>query len=58
MRNDVTMRILHTSDWHIGRVWCKVDLLETQRLFGAWLCDLVKSENIDAVTTAICVRIL
>lgn len=52
MRNDVTMRILHTSDWHIGRVWSKVDLLETQRLFGVWLCDLVKTEKIDAVLVA------
>jgi len=46
------MRILHTSDWHIGRVWSKVDLLETQRLFGVWLCDLVRTEKIDAVLVA------
>jgi len=46
------MRILHTSDWHIGRVWSKVDLLDTQRQFGVWLCDLVKSEKIEAVLVA------
>ena len=46
------MRILHTSDWHIGRVWSGVDLLETQRHFGAWLCDVVRAENIEAVLIA------
>ena len=46
------MRIIHTSDWHIGRVWSGLDLLDTQRQFGAWLCDLVKTEKIDAVLVA------
>jgi exonuclease SbcD len=46
------MRILHTSDWHIGRIWNKVDLLETQRQFGNWLRDVVSTENIDAVLLA------
>jgi exonuclease SbcD len=46
------MRILHTSDWHIGRVWKGVDLLDTQSQFGAWLCDLVKTEKIGAVLVA------
>ena len=46
------MRILHTSDWHIGRVWSGVDLLDTQRQFGSWLCNLAKEEKIDAVLVA------
>jgi exonuclease SbcD len=46
------MRILHTSDWHIGRVWSGVDLLFTQQLFGAWLCNLVRDESIDVVLVA------
>ena len=46
------MRFLHTSDWHIGRVWSGVDLLEAQRHFGAWLCDVVRTENIEAVLIA------
>lgn len=46
------MRILHTSDWHIGRVWSGVDLLVTQQLFGAWLCNLVRDESIDVVLVA------
>lgn len=43
------MRILHTSDWHIGRTWSRRDLLELQRRFGSWLCEVVKSEEVDAV---------
>lgn len=46
------MRILHTSDWHIGRVWSGVDLLVTQQLFGAWLCNLVRDESIDVILVA------
>lgn len=52
VRSDVTMRILHTSDWHIGRVWKGAELLDTQRQFGTWLCDLVKTEKIEAVLVA------
>jgi len=46
------MRILHTSDWHIGRIWSQVDLLEVQQQFGKWLCEVVKSEQIDAILIA------
>lgn len=43
------MRILHTSDWHIGRKFHQVDLLPDQALFGDWLVELVKAESIDVV---------
>lgn len=43
------MRLLHTSDWHLGRVWSGVDLLDTQRDFGKWLCGTVTELGIDAV---------
>lgn len=46
------MRILHTSDWHIGRIFSQVDLLEVQQQFGKWLCEVVKSEQIDAILIA------
>jgi exonuclease SbcD len=46
------MRILHTSDWHIGRIWNQVDLLDVQRQFGNWLRDVVATEHIDAVLVA------
>ncbi len=47
-----TVRLLHTSDWHIGRKFHQVDLLDQQALFGDWLVDLVKAEGIDAVLIA------
>lgn len=47
-----TVRLLHTSDWHIGRKFHHVDLLEDQATFGEWLVDLVKAESIDAVLIA------
>jgi exonuclease SbcD len=46
------MRILHTSDWHIGRIWNQVDLLDVQCQFGKWLRDVVATEHIDAVLVA------
>ena len=47
-----TVRLLHTADWHIGRKFHQVDLLDDQRRFGAWLVDLVRAERIDAVLIA------
>lgn len=46
------MRLLHTADWHIGRKFHQVDLLDDQRRFGEWLVDLVRAERIDAVLIA------
>lgn len=43
------MRLLHTSDWHLGRHLRTVPLAEHQREFLTWLTDLVASERIDAV---------
>lgn len=43
------MRILHTSDWHIGKKWNERDLLADQAAFADWLVDLVEQESIDAV---------
>jgi hypothetical protein len=34
VRKDVAMRILHTSDWHIGRIWNQVDLRDVQHQFS------------------------
>ncbi|WP_459547905.1 exonuclease SbcCD subunit D [Nocardia sp. X0981] len=43
------MRILHTSDWHIGRTFHGVDLLADQaRVLGA-LAELVAAEQVDTV---------
>lgn len=46
------VRLLHTSDWHIGRRFHQVDLLDHQIAFGEWLVDVVRSESIDAVLVA------
>jgi len=43
------MRILHTSDWHIGRKFNEVDLLPDQAVFGDWLLSFVAREAIDVV---------
>jgi exonuclease SbcD len=43
------MRLLHTSDWHLGRSLETVSLVEHQRDFLVWLTDLVRQREIDAV---------
>ncbi|WP_114854260.1 exonuclease SbcCD subunit D [Brachybacterium sp. YJGR34] len=43
------MRILHTSDWHLGRTLHKVDLHEHQAAFLDWLVDLVIEREVDVV---------
>ena len=46
------MRLLHTSDWHIGIKLGTYDYLPSQREFASWLVDTVKSEAIDVVLVA------
>lgn len=46
------VRLLHTSDWHIGRRFHQVDLLDDQRRFGDWLVEVVRDQAIDAVLVA------
>lgn len=46
------VRLLHTSDWHIGRRFHQVELLDDQRRFGDWLVEVVRQEAIDAVLVA------
>ena len=43
------MKILHTSDWHLGRTLHKVDLHEHQAAFLDWLVALVQEEQVDVV---------
>ncbi|WP_278263174.1 exonuclease SbcCD subunit D [Nocardia sp. AG03] len=43
------MRILHTSDWHIGRTFHGVDLLADQARVLAAVADLVAAEAVDVV---------
>ncbi|HZI96827.1 MAG TPA: exonuclease SbcCD subunit D [Actinomycetales bacterium] len=46
------MRILHTSDWHLGRSFHGVGLLDAQATFLEHLADVVRSEAVDAVVVA------
>ena len=45
-------KILHSSDWHIGRRLKNKERYEEFRKFFAWLEDVIKSENIDALLAA------
>ena len=46
------MRILHTSDWHLGRTLHGVDLLEHQAAFVDHLVELVAARSVDVVVVA------
>lgn len=46
------MKFLHTSDWHIGRQFHNVSLLDDQRVVLAQLLDYVRDESVDAVLIA------
>ncbi|MBS4008939.1 MAG: exonuclease subunit SbcD [Clostridium sp.] len=46
------MRILHTSDWHLGRNLEQFSRIEEQREFIDCLCKLVKERSIDLVLVA------
>ena len=40
---------IHTSDWHLGRSFHRVRLLEAQARYLDHLVDVVRSEGVDAV---------
>lgn len=46
------MRLLHTSDWHLGRSLHGVDLLDAQRAFVDQIVAVAESESVDAVLIA------
>ncbi|MFT4041959.1 MAG: exonuclease SbcCD subunit D [Gordonia sp. (in: high G+C Gram-positive bacteria)] len=46
------MRILHTSDWHLGRTFHGVGLLDDQRYALARLAEVVAAESVDVVIVA------
>ncbi|MEP7193415.1 MAG: exonuclease SbcCD subunit D [Actinomycetota bacterium] len=43
------MRFIHTSDWHLGRSFHRVGLLDAQALYLDHLVEVVRSEGVDAV---------
>ena len=46
------MKILHTSDWHLGRSFGSISLHHDQVAFCNWLTDLVANEQIELVVIA------
>ncbi|MCI2417667.1 exonuclease SbcCD subunit D [Saccharopolyspora sp. K220] len=46
------MRMLHTSDWHVGRTFHGRDLLGDQEAVLGGLADLVAAEQVDVVVVA------
>ncbi|GAB3653015.1 exonuclease SbcCD subunit D [Streptomyces sparsus] len=46
------MRLLHTSDWHLGRSFHRVSLLDAQREFLDHLVATVRTHRVDAVLVA------
>ena len=46
------MRILHTSDWHLGRSFHRVGMLEHQAAYVDHLLDVVAAEGVDLVVVA------
>jgi exonuclease SbcD len=46
------MRVLHTSDWHVGRTFHGRDLLADQESVLGGLADLVVDEHVDVVVVA------
>ncbi len=43
------MRILHTSDWHIGKQLKKIDFSQDLNYFFEWLVNEIKTQNIDVL---------
>lgn len=46
------MRLLHTSDWHLGRSFHGFGLLDAQARFLEWLLDVVRQESVTVVAVA------
>ena len=46
------MRILHTSDWHLGRSFHRVGMLEHQATFVDHLVEVIEAERVDLVVVA------
>jgi DNA repair protein SbcD/Mre11 len=46
------MKLLHTSDWHIGRALYNRKRYDESAAFLDWLADLIERENIDVLLVA------
>ena len=48
----MAMKILHTSDWHLGRSFGSVSLHETQVEFCEWLLEVAAAEKVELLVVA------
>jgi len=46
------MRILHTSDWHLGHAFCEQSRTEEQGFFLDWLLGAIEQHEVDALVVA------
>ncbi len=46
------MRVLHTADWHLGRNFHNVSLLEDQAQVLEQLFEIVESASVDSLVVA------
>ena len=46
------MRLLHTSDWHLGHLFCGRRRDGEFRDFLAWLLELIARESVDVLLIA------
>ena len=46
------VRVLHTADWHLGKIVNEFSMIEDQRHALEQLVEAVKTQNIDAVIMA------
>jgi exonuclease SbcD len=49
---ETTVKIIHTSDWHLGRTFGALSLAADQAAFVDWFVELVRSEEADLVVIA------
>lgn len=46
------MRILHTSDWHLGQKFLSRDRVDEHRAALDWLCDTIVQQKVDVLVVA------
>jgi exonuclease SbcD len=45
----MSIKILHTSDWHIGKELHKIELAEDMSRFFTWLLDFIRDNQVDVL---------
>ena len=45
----MSIKILHTADWHVGKQLHKIDMAPDMELFFDWLLLCIQEQNIDVL---------